>query len=51
MRKDSFRDFVLEQLADLRGMDCEAIFTGYALRCDKTLPLRMVDAGRFCTFA
>src|SRR5687768_3280824 len=33
MRKDSFRDFVLEQLDGLRGVSCEAMFSGYGLRC------------------
>lgn len=37
MRKDHFRDKVLELLADLRGLDCEALYSGYGIRCDKTL--------------
>lgn len=36
MRKDAFRDFVLEQLHDIRGVDCEALYSGYGLWCDKT---------------
>ena len=36
MRKDAFRDFVLEQLGDLRGLNCVAVFSGYGLWCDKT---------------
>ena len=29
---DGFRDFVLDQLADLRGLTCRAMFGGYGLR-------------------
>ena len=36
MRKDAFRDFVLEQLNDLRGLDCKALYSGYGVWCDKT---------------
>jgi len=45
MRKDDFRDFVIGQLGDLRGLDCEAIYDGYALRCDKTF-FAIVSKGR-----
>lgn len=36
MRKDDFRDFVLEQLSGLRALDCRAVFSGYGFWCDKT---------------
>ena len=45
MRKDDFRDFVLEQLGGLRGLDCEALYSGYGLRCDKTL-FAVISNGR-----
>jgi DNA transformation protein len=31
MKPDSFKDFVLDQLADLRGVTCRAMFGGYGL--------------------
>jgi len=31
MPTDSFRDFVLEQLADLNGLRCKRMFGGYGL--------------------
>jgi DNA transformation protein len=33
MSTDSFRDFVLEQLAALDGLRCKRIFGGYGLYC------------------
>ena len=36
MRRDDFRDFVLEQLDDIRAIDCKALYSGYGLWCDKT---------------
>jgi len=30
-KSDGFKDFVLDQLADLRGMTCRAMFGGYGL--------------------
>ena len=36
MRKDEFRDAVLEKLDALRGLDCRALYSGYGLWCDKT---------------
>ncbi|TKB90855.1 MAG: TfoX/Sxy family protein [Nitrospira sp.] len=30
-KHDGFRDFVLDQLADLRGVTCRAMFGGYGL--------------------
>lgn len=35
-RQDSFKDFVLDQLADLRGVTCQAMFGGYGLSCRGT---------------
>ncbi|MGH7207065.1 MAG: TfoX/Sxy family protein, partial [Nitrospiraceae bacterium] len=31
MRQDSFKDFVLDQLRELRGVTCRAMFGGYGL--------------------
>lgn len=31
-KPDGFKDFVLDQLADLRGLTCRAMFSGYGLR-------------------
>ena len=31
MRNDSFKDFVLDQLSDLRGLSCRAMFGGHGL--------------------
>lgn len=33
MRTDSFRDYVLEQLAALDGVRCRGMFGGYGLYC------------------
>ena len=33
MSADSFRDFVLEQLASLDGLRCKRMFGGYGLYC------------------
>jgi DNA transformation protein and related proteins len=45
MRKDAFRDFVIEQLADLRGLECKALYSGYGLWCDKTF-FAVIGKGR-----
>lgn len=34
-KHDGFKDFVLDQLADLRGLTCRAMFGGYGLSCRK----------------
>ena len=31
VKTDSFKDFVLDQLSDLRGVTCRAMFGGYGL--------------------
>jgi DNA transformation protein len=31
LKSDGFKDFVLDQLADLRGVTCRAMFGGYGL--------------------
>ncbi|MBI4400730.1 MAG: TfoX/Sxy family protein [Nitrospirae bacterium] len=31
MNNDSFKDFILDQLGDLRGLACRAMFGGYGL--------------------
>ena len=33
-KADSFKDFVLDQLSDMRGVTCRAMFGGYGLCCD-----------------
>lgn len=35
-KHDGFKDFVLDQLADLRGLTCRAMFGGYGLRYRET---------------
>ncbi|MBI4002036.1 MAG: TfoX/Sxy family protein [Nitrospira defluvii] len=35
-KNDGFKDFVLDQLADLRGLTCRAMFGGYGLSCRGT---------------
>ena len=32
-RDDGFKDFVLDQLTELRGLRCRAMFGGYGLYC------------------
>jgi DNA transformation protein and related proteins len=44
-RQDSFKDFVLDQLADLRGVSCRAMFGGYGLSCHGTF-FGIVHKGR-----
>jgi DNA transformation protein len=35
-KHDGFKDFVLDQLADLHGLTCRAMFGGYGLSCHGT---------------
>lgn len=35
-RESGFKDFVLDQLADLRGLTCRPMFGGYGLSCRGT---------------
>lgn len=35
-KHDGFKDFVLDQLGDLRGLTCRAMFGGYGLRYRET---------------
>jgi DNA transformation protein len=35
MKRDSFKEFVLDQLRDLGGVDCRAMFGGYGLYQDE----------------
>jgi DNA transformation protein len=44
-KQDGFKDFVLDQLADLRGLTCRAMFGGYGLSCGKTF-FGIVHKGR-----
>ena len=34
-KHDGFKDFVLDQLSDLRGVTCRAMFGGYGLYCGR----------------
>ena len=34
MKPDPFRDFVLDQLRDIRSLECRAMFGGYGLYAD-----------------
>jgi DNA transformation protein len=34
-KQDGFKDFVLDQLSDLRGLTCRAMFGGYGLSSGK----------------
>jgi DNA transformation protein and related proteins len=34
MKNNSFKDFVLEQLADLSGVTCKSMFGGFGLYCE-----------------
>lgn len=42
---DGFKDFVLDQLADLQGLTCRAMFGGYGLRYRETF-FGIVHKGR-----
>ena len=44
-QSDGFKDFVLDQLADLRGLTCRAMFGGYGLRYRDTF-FGIVHKGR-----
>jgi DNA transformation protein and related proteins len=44
-KHDGFKDFVLDQLADLRGLTCRAMFGGYGLRYRDTF-FGIVHKGR-----
>ena len=44
-RRDGFRDFVLDQLTELRGLTCRAMFGGYGLRYRETF-FGIVHKGR-----
>ncbi len=44
-KSDGFKDFVLDQLADLRGLTCRAMFGGYGLYRDGTF-FGIVHQGR-----
>jgi DNA transformation protein len=33
VKSDGFKDFVLDQLTELRGLTCRAMFGGYGLSC------------------
>jgi DNA transformation protein len=44
-KQDGFRDFVLDQLSDLHGVTCRAMFGGYGLYCDSVF-FGIVHKGR-----
>ena len=44
-KHDGFKDFVLDQLSDLEGMTCRAMFGGYGLYCDRVF-FGIVQKGR-----
>ncbi len=44
-KSDGFKDFVLDQLADLRGLTCRAMFGGFGLYSGKTF-FGIVHKGR-----
>ncbi len=44
-KHDGFKDFVLDQLADLRGLTCRAMFGGYGLSFNGTF-LGIIHKGR-----
>jgi DNA transformation protein len=44
-KNDGFKDFVLDQLADLRGVTCRAMFGGYGLYCGRVF-FGIVHKGR-----
>ncbi|MEY4706125.1 MAG: hypothetical protein RL042_2330 [Nitrospirota bacterium] len=44
-KQDGFKDFVLDQLSDLDGITCRAMFGGYGLYCDRVF-FGIVHTGR-----
>lgn len=44
-KHDGFKDFVLDQLSDLHGVTCRAMFGGYGLYCGKVF-FGIVHKGR-----
>ena len=44
-KHDGFSDFVLDQLSDLQGVTCRAMFGGYGLYCDRVF-FGIVQKGR-----
>jgi len=44
-KHDGFKDYVLDQLADLRGITCRAMFGGYGLYCGRVF-FGIVQKGR-----
>ena len=44
-KQDGFRDFVLDQLANLGGVTCRAMFGGYGLYCGRVF-FGIVQKGR-----
>jgi len=44
-KHDGFKDFVLDQLSDLQGVTCRAMFGGYGLYCDRVF-FGIVQKGR-----
>jgi DNA transformation protein and related proteins len=44
-KHDGFKDFVLDQLSDLHGVTCRAMFGGYGLYCGRVF-FGIVQKGR-----
>ena len=44
-KHDGFKDFVLDQLSDLQGLTCRAMFGGYGLYCGRVF-FGIVQKGR-----
>ena len=44
-KHDGFKDYVLDQLANLRGVTCRAMFGGYGLYCGRVF-FGIVQKGR-----
>ncbi|OAI49516.1 hypothetical protein AYO43_10560 [Nitrospira sp. SCGC AG-212-E16] len=44
-KHDGFKDFVLDQLSDLQGVTCHAMFGGYGLYCGRVF-FGIVQKGR-----
>ena len=44
-KQDGFKDYVLDQLADLRGVTCRAMFGGYGLYQHAPSSVSSIKAG------
>jgi len=46
MKQNSFRDFILEQLRELEGLECRRMFSGYGLYQGSTFFAIVTSRGR-----